>query len=127
MAVTAGDSAKRRIGYEFQSRLVTFVFENVTSSFRMRLAACTSWPLIWFSTAAGFTTRPASMAPYRCVATTMPVFLLTVISAVAAPYDDMCVPRPMPRPVTTLPFDRAAGPTLGAQREAVATAPRTAS
>src|ERR1043166_2132339 len=30
IVVTAGDSANRRIGYEFQSRLVTLVFENVT-------------------------------------------------------------------------------------------------
>ena len=32
----------------------------------MRLAVCTSWPSIWCSTISGFTTRPASSAPYRC-------------------------------------------------------------
>src|SRR5689334_10645492 len=78
---TFGASLKRSIGYVTQSRLVTCFELKVTSSVTARERPWTAAPCSLFSLPSGYAIRPASPATQRFLATILPVFLLTVMSA----------------------------------------------
>src|SRR5581483_12455163 len=78
---TFGASLKRSIGYVTQSRLVTCFELNVTSSAIARERPCTAAPSSLFSLPSGYAIRPASPATCSVLATILPVFLFTSMSA----------------------------------------------
>src|ERR1022692_2190733 len=60
-------------------------------------------PDIWFSARAGATVRPATWAAYMCVATILPLFMLSSMSATTPAWELANPPSAMPRPVRTVP------------------------
>src|SRR5262245_12023031 len=114
-----------RIGYERQSRLVTPLSSNVTSSYSAWLSPISAPPSIWRFNCSGLTTMPGSTAIVYLSTLTLPVLGTTETWHTQAQYVPERNIADTPCPVTLLdPAALAVG--LGPDRVCQPDASRTA-